>query len=322
MTTAKATVYVPTLVGGTKLSDCLASVLEQTVRVDVVVADNSSGSSTAELLTERFPTVQRVGFGQNLGFGKALNRAISAYGTGPIILLNDDAVAEPDFAASLLREWEAGYAMVAAVLVSSGRPNRIDSAGVLADADLNAHDYLHGYSIDVLDSCAPPTGPTGGGALYDREIFNQCGGFDERIFLYYEDLDLALRLRARGVECALAPKARARHDYSASLGAGNPAKYRFTGWSRGYILRRYRVVHDLRSLVRVLAVEGTVSIGQALTAKSLAGLKGRIRGWRAARGLEPRQLPEGVEPVTSPLQTLRRKMVRRGFGRHPLNKRY
>jgi N-acetylglucosaminyl-diphospho-decaprenol L-rhamnosyltransferase len=117
---------------------------------------------------------------------------------------------------------------------------------------------------------------------------NAVGGFDERIFLYYEDLDLALRIAAAGGRCRLAPEARALHAYSASLGAASARKYGWTGWSRGYMLRRYGVMRDPRLALRALACEGTLCAGQLLRDRTSSGLKGRVRGWREAGGLERR----------------------------------
>src|SRR6202012_6184849 len=129
-----------------------------------------------------------------------------------------------------------------------------------------------------------PLGPTGGAALYRREAFEALGGFDERIFLYYEALALALRLAARGGGCRLAPDARALHAYSAGLGAASAAKYARTGWSRGYMLRRYGVMSDPRLALRVLASEGAIGAGQLLRDHTAAGIRGRVRGFREGSG--------------------------------------
>jgi N-acetylglucosaminyl-diphospho-decaprenol L-rhamnosyltransferase len=179
--------------------------------------------------------------------------------------------------------------MVAGILLQEAAPDMIDSAGVVADRTLMGFDYLHGEPLAAAAQAPPPLGPTGGAALYRRAAFRAAGGFDQRIFLYYEDLDLALRLSAAGAHCRLAPEARALHVYSASLGAGSGAKYARTGWSRGYMLRRYGVLSRPGNALRALACEAAICAGQLLTDRTAKGIGGRVRGWREAAGLERRE---------------------------------
>ena len=145
-------------------------------------------------------------------------------------------------------------------------------------------DYLHGEPVASAAGAPDPLGPTGGLALYSRAAFEGVGGFDERIFVYYEDLDLALRLAAAGGRCRLAPEARAVHAYSASLGAGSGEKYARTGWSRGYMLRRYGVLSSPRRALRALACEGALCAGQLLLRPDRAGSGREGRGMAGRRG--------------------------------------
>lgn len=249
----------------------------------VVVADNSDDGLGAALVEERFPWARAVRLGSNLGFGKALNRAIAAEPGDPVILLNDDVTAEPDFASALLASLEPGVDALAAVLLSERDPRRIDSAGVVADRTLLGFDYLSGEPVAALADAADPLGPTGGAALYRRAAFESVGGFDERIFLYYEDLDLALRMRGAGFRCRLAPSARGVHAYSETLGAGSGRKYAMTGWSRGYMLRRYGIARRPRLFARALCTETVICAGQIVADHTAKGLYGRIAGWRAGK---------------------------------------
>jgi GT2 family glycosyltransferase len=272
------------------LRRCLESLERQTARADLVVVDNGTGEGCGPMLRERFPAVTRVGLGENLGFGPALNRAILELGEGPIVLLNDDAVAEPELIERLLDDG-ARAEMVAAVLLREDDSSRIDSAGIVVDQTLMASDYLAGAPVEALSWASDPIGPTGGAALYDRDAFNAVGGFDERIFLYYEDLDLALRIRQRGGGCVLAPRARAVHAHSLTLGARSGHKYAMTGWSRGYLLRRYGVTASPSLAAQALAREAVICAGQLVRDRTLAGLRGRVAGWHAARALPRLAVP-------------------------------
>ena len=173
-----------------------------------------------------------------------------------------------------------------------------------------AFDYLCGAPADRVVKADHPLGPTGGAALYDRDAFNAVGGFDERIFLYYEDVDLALRMRAEGARCVLSPHARAIHGYSLTLGARSARKYAMTGWSRGYLLRRYRVLSHPVPALQALGREFVVCAGQLVRDRTLAGARGRLKGWRDGGNLPARALaPDAVTKLS-----LRRALALRSSG--------
>lgn len=306
MPLATPTVYIPTLSGGERLASCLAAMERQTAVVEVVVADNGSGEGCSGMLKSRFPLVKRVSFdGRNLGFGAALNRAVLAHGTGPVILLNDDAIPEPDFVEKLLAAHEqSGATMVAGVLLRPGSA-LIDSAGIVCDQTLTAWDYLTGEPVRRLERADDPLGPTGGAALFDRSAFERVGGFDERIFLYYEDLDLVLRMRMAGHDCRLAAEAKAVHESSATLGRKSTAKYRQTGLSRGYLLRKYGIMRHPALAMKTILSDGSAGIGQLVMDRTAAGTTGRLDGWRKSQGIEQLEPPyELLEPAK-----LRRHLV-------------
>ncbi len=301
MALATPTVYIPTLNGGERLAACLEGLAAQTVASEVVVADNGPGEGCAGLLDSRFPSAKRVSFdGQNLGFGPALNRAVMAHGEGPVILLNDDAIPDPEFVGELLAGWNEGEtAMVAGVLLKSTDPAVIDSAGIRCDRTLTAWDYLTGEAVTRLTGAPDPLGPTGGAALFDRDAFVRAGGFDERIFVYYEDLDLALRMRLAGHDCRLAAGARAIHESSATLGRKAAAKYRQTGFSRGYLLRKYGIMEHPGLALKTLVSDTSAGLAQLALDRTAAGLRGRVEGWRSARGITPLEPPvEALEPAS------------------------
>ena len=235
----RPTAYIPNYNGSQRIGAALESLRGQSRPLDVVVVDNGSSDGSVESVRERFPEVKLLELGANLGFGPALNRAIRAQPGDPLLLLNNDVECEPRFVEAMLDAASGGVEMVAGVLLQEAAPEKIDSAGVVADRALMGFDYLHGEPLLGARGGEGPARPDGGAALYGREAFDAVGGFDERIFLYYEDLDLALRLSAAGGGCRLAGEARALHAYSASLGAASGEKYTYTGWSRGYMMRRY-----------------------------------------------------------------------------------
>jgi GT2 family glycosyltransferase len=305
-------VYIPHHHGAERLGRALRSLQGQSRPADVVVVDNGSADGTAELVRGEFPEVTLLELGENLGFGPAINRGVARRPADPVILLNNDAECEPRFLEALLDAAAEGAEMVAGVTTQEAAPGLIDSAGVVADATLMGFDHLHGEPVEAAARAADPLGPTGGAALYRRAAFEAAGGFDERIFLYYEDLDLALRLHAAGARCRLAPGARAVHAYSASLGAASGEKYARTGWSRGYMLRRYGVMSRPAPALRALAAEAAICAGQLLRDRTARGLSARLRGWHAAAGLERRQVDPDALLDISLREALALRRRRRG----------
>lgn len=286
------TAYIPTFNGRERLRQTLLSIQGQTRECQVVVVDNASDDGTPDMVRAEFPNCLLRELKSNRGFGTALNEAISASGEGPVLILNNDVVLEPDFVEQAMAVFERGAPVVCGVLVQSTAPGLIDSAGVVADRrTLMAFDYLEGRPVEDISGAEAPLGATGGAALYDRGAFDSVGGFDPEIFAYYEDLDLALRMRSAGYAPVLAPLARATHLRSSTLGGRSAAKYALTGWSRGYLIRRYGVLGSPGGLIRTVIAEIVICMGQLVIDRTANGIRGRIRGWNAAKGLPQKPLP-------------------------------
>ncbi len=110
------------------------------------------------------------------------------------------------------------------------------------------------------------------------------------MFAYMEDFDLGLRIRAAGWRVTGAPDAVGVHLGSATHGHRSARQRRLGGFSRGYLLRRYRVLRG-RAAARALLTEAVVTVGDIVISHDFAALRGRLAGWRAANGLPPRTVP-------------------------------
>ena len=280
------TVIVPSWNGARRLQRLLPSLGDGS---EVLVVDNGSTDGTPDLLARRFPEVEVIRLTRNHGFSNAVNRAAAAASSETIVLVNDDCVCEPGFAARLANAVDSsrGVPMAAGVLLEARDPTVIDSAGIELDDTLLVFDYLNGQPVDVLErKVADPLGPSGAAAAFDRSAFLDCGGFDERLFAYWEDVDLVLRLRLAGARCVLVPDARAVHAHSATLGSGSAGKNYLTGFGRSYVMRKWAVVAGARGAV-ALSREAGICAAQLVVDRTSAGIRGRLAGWRAA-GLVPR----------------------------------
>ncbi len=309
----RVTVYIPNRDGGERLRRTLESLSVQTLAAPVVVVDNASNDGSPDF-AERDFGARVIRLDRNVGFGRALNRGVAEAPAGLLVFVNNDVECAPQFLEALVEKAAAADA-VAGVLLQAGAENLIDSAGVVVDRTLLAWDYLHGQPAAAAENAPPPLGPTGGAALIRHETFENVGGFDDRIFAYLEDVDLALRLRSSRYVCALARDARAVHRHSSTLGSGSAAKNRLMGWSRGYLLRRYGILHEPALLAPALMRELAIVGGQIVVDRNAAGLRGRLAGWSAAKGLPRRPRPaDGLVPASTyealRMRTLRRRPAR------------
>jgi hypothetical protein len=83
------------------------------------------------------------------------------------------------------------------------------------------------------------------------------------------------------------------HHGSATARRRSAFQRRTAGWSRGYLLRRYGVLRG-RTAPRALLTELVVVAGDGVISRDLAALRGRVAGWRAARGAPRHALPPGA----------------------------
>ena len=310
----KATVIVPTHVGGPQLERLLDSLAGQTAIARTIVVDNAAPEGVADLVA-RHEFAERLPLEENAGFGRAVNLAAARSEDDALVLLNDDCVCEPRFVEELLAALDPAKAVVmaAGVLVEAHDPRTVDTAGMELDDTLLVFDYLNGAPISAVGPETPaPIGPCAAAAAFDRAAFAEAGGFDENLFAYWEDVDLVLRIvRARG-RCALAPAARATHVHSATLGSGSAEKDYLTGFGRGYVLRKWGVLDSRARAARVLLEDGVICAGQLVVDRTPAGARGRLAGYAAAANVARQAYPGALlDGHHTPTHSLGRRLRRR-----------
>jgi GT2 family glycosyltransferase/peptidoglycan/LPS O-acetylase OafA/YrhL len=220
--TASVGVVIVNANAGAHLAHTLETVLAQTAQpARVVVVDNASTDGSLDGLEDRFPSVEFVRSPENLGFAAGNNLAVAALDDCEFVaLLNPDAFPAPDWLETLLEAAASHpeHAVFGSRLVLDGDPNVLDGSGDVVHVsglawrrDQGAPATVDRPSGETFSACAAA-------ALYRRAAFVEVGGFDESFFCYYEDTDLAFRLRLAGHGCLYVPEAVARHVGSATTG--------------------------------------------------------------------------------------------------------
>jgi len=290
---------------------CLRHLAAQTRAHRVIVGDNGSTDGTPERLARDWPDVRVLRTAGPQSFAVVCNAGAAAGEGDVVVLLNNDVDCRTDFLEQLVAPLEHDPALgsVAALCTRPGG-REIDSVGITCDATLSAFARLQGRPVAVAGSATPVlTGPAGTAGAYRRTAWNQVEGLDEAFTAYHEDFDLALRLRAAGWETIAMPRAVCTHLGSATHGHRSSWQRRHGGFGRGYVVRRYGLLRG-RSAPRTALIEAIAVVGDALSSRDLAAARGRLAGWRAARGLPLRVRP--VQAIDTSLTLREAIALRRG----------
>ncbi|HET8774896.1 MAG TPA: glycosyltransferase family 2 protein [Thermoanaerobaculia bacterium] len=230
-------IVVLDLDGGPMLDECVASIRAQTVQPSrVIVFDNGSKTPTPNA-TARSET--------NLGFAGGANAALRLSNAPYVALVNNDVVLEPGWLA-YVRDALDRDAQLAAVQTIIRRPDgAIDGAGIDI-SDGTFRQIGHGKSLG--SPLAVAWGVSATATLYRRTAL---GGrlFDERLFAYYEDVELCARLRKDGWRTAVLPVVQATHRGSASAHALKGDALRLRTRNRYLVARLHPGVGRIRALL-------------------------------------------------------------------------
>ena len=212
------------------LPACLDALLAQGPRPDeVLVVDNHSDDGSRELVASRFPDVKVIDSGRNGGPCFARNTGIAAASHERCLLLDNDVVLHPGALAALLRQLDADpqAAMVQARSVCGDDPSVVHYDG--GDLHFLGTLVLRNWYAPLAEA-QDPAGPVGAAIalcfLTRRSLYQQVGGFDENLFILYEDNEFSYKLRMRGHTVWACPKALCTHlAGTAGLSVRGEGKY-------------------------------------------------------------------------------------------------
>jgi len=282
---------------------------------EVIAVDNASADGTAAALRERHPWVTVVEAGANLGFaagnGVAIRRALEA-GAEWIYLLNPDTDVDPAFLdeAIAVAEADPRTAAVQSLLLLHPDRDRVNTAGnVIHFLGFGSCGGYRAPRASVPDEPREIAYASGAAVLLRAAALREVGAFDERLFMYHEDLDLGVRLRLAGWRLRLAPRSVVWHHYAFSR---NPGKYFWLERNRYLVLAKNLRLRSLVVLAPFLLAAELALLGVALAGGWLQkklradaalfdpALRGHVRAERARiaglRRLTDRELARWFTP--------------------------
>lgn len=203
---------------------CMESLIAQTHKTDIILVDNASSDNSINIFKKYISDKKNINLikntvnsgytgGNNVGFKYALKNGYDFIGT-----LNPDAVADKDWVKNLVSIIESDKSVgIATGILARSDKKTLDSTG----------DFYTTWGIpsprgrNQQLSSAPKLpeyvfGSTGGGFIARASLFRIVGLFDEKFFMYFEDVDLSFRSQLAGFKIIYNPKSIAYHKISAS----------------------------------------------------------------------------------------------------------
>ncbi|WP_182050207.1 glycosyltransferase [Changpingibacter yushuensis] len=201
--------------------------------LEIVIVDNDSGDGSFEHLLEALPDCVVVESGANLGFAGGCNFGVSHASGSVVAFLNNDARPDPNWISAAVAELEAD-------------PTIGCVASKVLDWDGNKIDYVDGsltwfgmgYKREAeredrgqWETPKDVLFPTGAAMFVPRRVYEELGGFDERFFMFYEDVDFGWRVNLAGYSVRYVPTSVAYHRHHVTMN-------KFGNFRETYLLER------------------------------------------------------------------------------------
>lgn len=221
------------------LKQCLDALLATDYpRFEVVVVDNASTDGSAEFIRLNYPTVRVIRHAQNYGYAVGYNLVMDRVENEHVAFLNNDVFVKPNWLKELMLHIDKeDVAAVVPVMKFFCDETRINSAG--GNCDVYGVGWNRGNGeIDrgQYDTIQEVFYGNGGALLIKKRVWREVGSFDERYFLYGEDLDWCWRARLKGYKILYVPYSEVHHLWR---GSGAPMMHLLERHWLSTILKNY-----------------------------------------------------------------------------------
>lgn len=275
---------------GDMLRDCVQSALDtgNDLLSKIIIVDNGSTDHSLDRLPEDARIVV-VRTGENLGFGRACNRGAALGNSRFLLFLNPDTRLYPTTLADVCSFMDSA----AAQRVGVCGVRLIEDGGAIQQHTTQYPGPLNIYRVDSFrtpfDHKSDRNVAHVIGAFYfiRRDVFSRVNGFDERFFVYFEDLDLSRRVTQAGWNIFYLSTASAYHKGGGTSDSIKARRLFYSVTSRlQYAQKHFSKAGYLTVLAMTLTVEPAMRLARALANRSGAEAQEAIGAYRLLLGPE------------------------------------
>ena len=203
----KVSIIIVNYNGRTFLEKCLKSISDITYpNYEVIIVDNNSSDDSIEFVKKNFPSNIILKLDKNYGFAEPNNIGAKIAKGDFLLFLNNDTYVKPNFINELITEISKDTKIAICQSLLLKPDGMIDSCG----------DYIDNLGVAFSSKIIPTKvqeifSAKGAVMMIRKNLFNEIGGFDEKFFATFEDIDLSWRTRIFGYRIILVPKSIVYH---------------------------------------------------------------------------------------------------------------
>lgn len=254
--------------GVADLPRCIAALQADTSLGEIIVVDNASTDDSIERIAIEFPSVRVLISESNLGFAGGANLGARHATFNVLLFMNPDTFVSPGCPYRLRNALVAG-AGVAGPVLRIGSVSGVERGSVID---------LMGMPRGVIDDSLPLY-VSGCCLATTRNCFDAVGGFDDRYFLFMEDVEYCWQALRRGYDVKVVSEAEAYHRGGASIGGGYVRNGAFEVSAMRIVLRERNTTAMLLACVPLVWLPWAV-VASALRSLAFAGLLAMQGRWR------------------------------------------
>ena len=255
--------------------ECIESLLsQQFVESEIFLVDNGSDKEPIDELSKEFPTIHYIRSERNLGFAGGTNlglRTALETDAQSFLIINNDTKAAPTMLSELKNAlFTEDSGLTAPLIYYYDSPQEIWSSGGKINPCLLMPLDSHSRN-ETLHAPVERSFVSGCCCLIKRELLEKVGLFDERFFLYFEDLDFSMRVNKAGFKMMIIPSAKLYHKVSKSSGGESSDNERYHyALSSGIYYRKYLNIFNAIPII-------LFRLGSAIVTSLRLLFKGKIK---------------------------------------------